>query len=332
MKSEKNKLRNYRTDLAIELKNINKYEGVDFEGIEMNIEEDKEKRVKVTNIKIENKKGEEILGKPIGTYITIESKEMKTSDKEIKDEIIKIGKKKLVSMIGEKKYNKILVVGIGNRDVTPDALGPKTISKILVTSHLKDSLDKSLQKKIEDVSCIATGVMGQTGIETVELVKSTVKTIKADLVIVIDALAGSDINKLNNAIQFSNTGIIPGSGVGNNRKGLNEETLKVKVISIGVPTVVDTATLIKDSVNMIIKKTKDLKPEIMDIFNKLYELDDEEQYKLIKNGLTDDLKGMFVTTREIDQTINRISNIVANIINLSLHKGLDAGDINYFME
>ncbi len=322
------KINNYRTDLALE--NHESLEGDKFDGIKITIEDDNKNKIKTTLIEVENKKGEVILGKEKGKYITIESKYMSSSNKDIHDKIIKVGKKKLEDMIGKGK-KKVLVVGLGNENVTPDSLGSKVISKILVTRHIIDTFDEELQNKISNVSGIAPGVMGQTGLDTVDVIKGIVEKLKPDLIIAIDALAGREVNRINNVIQITDTGITPGSGIGNKTKSINEETLGVKVIAIGVPTVIDAPTLVRDSINMIMNNIRKGR-ELLINNNEFESKDEDEQLEIIKEGMSERLKGLFVTPREIDQNIERIGNIVANIINISVHKGLSIEDINYFME
>ncbi len=319
----------YRTDLALEIKEDEGFENID--GVCIKVEEDKESKITITTVNIENEKGQENMGKPIGSYVTLECSNMGGSDKDIHDLVIEYGRDKLEKMININEESTILVVGLGNEYVTPDALGPKVISKLLVTRHIFDSFDEELKTKIIPLSGIAPGVMGQTGIETVEVVKGVVERTKPDLVIVIDALASRSIDRINTTIQISNTGIAPGSGVGNKRKAINKETLGIDVIAIGIPTVVDAPTLINDSMNLIIDEMIENSKDDEVFYNMLKGLEDKDRYEIIKSCLNTTLKNMFVTPKEVDQVIERLSNIVANIINLSAHTGLTEEDINYFM-
>ncbi len=320
--------RNYRTDLALEIKEETN-ENID--GVLIKSEEDIENNIVITTVDIKNDDGEKYMTKPKGRYITIECSEMGGSNKDIHDSVIEYGIDKLKDLMYENGKNNVLVVGLGNEYVTPDALGPKVISKLLVTRHIKDSLDGELSKKIISLSGVAPGVMGQTGIETVEVIKGIVEKTKPNLVIVIDALASRSIDRINTTIQISNTGISPGSGVGNKRRAINKETLGVDVIAIGIPTVVDAPTLVNDSLNLIIDEMIENSKENEPFYNLLKSLSEEEKYGVIKNALSDTLGNMFVTPKEVDQVIERLSNIVANIVNLSMHKGLTIEDINYFM-
>ncbi len=322
------KIRNYRTDLAVEIK-----EGLNenIDGVIIKTEEDMYNNIIVTTVNITNDNGEKYMEKPKGSYITVECPDMGGSNKDIHDNIIKYGTHKLKELISKNEKSNVLVVGLGNEYVTPDALGPKVISKLLVTRHIKDSLDGELAEKIISLSGVAPGVMGQTGIETVEVIKGIVERTKPSLVIVIDALASRSIDRINTTIQISNTGIAPGSGVGNKRRAINKETLGIDVIAIGIPTVVDAPTLVNDSLNLIIDEMIQSSEENEMFYNLLKDLSDAEKYEVIKSALSDTLGNMFVTPKEVDQVIERLSNIVANIVNLSTHKGLTVEDINYFM-
>ncbi len=321
------KNRNYRTDLALEIKESIKE---NIEGVLVKKEEDIENDITITTVEVTNSIGEKEMGKPMGSYITIECSEMGGSNKDIHDYIIKYGRDKIKGLINT-DVEEVLVVGLGNEYVTPDALGPKVVSKLLVTRHIKDSFSEDLSKKIISLSGVAPGVMGQTGIETVEVIKGIVERTKPSLVIVIDALASRSIDRINRTIQISNTGIEPGSGVGNKRRAINKETLGVDVIVIGIPTVVDAPTLVNDSLNLILDDMIENSKDNDVFYNLLKDLGNEEKYAVIKNCLTPTLANMFVTPKEVDQVIERLSNIVANIVNLSTHNGLTLEDINYFM-
>lgn len=227
-----------RTDLAIESDILQQEETrSDIDGVKIIIESGLREDITVTWVKIENEVGSKTMGKPIGNYITIESEIMKENSTKLHEDIIKIMSNKLIQLKNLDKNTSILIVGLGNWNITPDALGPKVVSKVLVTRHLLQNLPEEIDKSVRMVSAISTGVMGLTGIETSEIVKGIVKNVKPDLVIAIDALAARKTSRINTTIQISDTGISPGSGVGNTRMALNEETLGVPVIAIGVPTV-----------------------------------------------------------------------------------------------
>lgn len=289
-------------------------------------------KIKITKIKITTKEGEEITGKPRGNYITIESSSMKENDTEAHEEIISILSKNISELANLKKKSLILVVGLGNRYITPDALGPSVISKILVTRHLKDSLPEQIDSDIDvrGVSAISPGVMGITGIETGEIIKGISNNIKPDLIIAIDALAARKMERINTTIQMTDTGISPGSGVGNKRMALNKNTLGVPVIAIGVPTVVDAATLINDTMDKVLNEMCDKAKKGGEFYKMLKTLDKEEKYNLIYEILTPCDGNMFVTPKEVDAVIKRLANIISNGINIALHPAISKDDINRY--
>lgn len=233
---------NFRTDLAIERKDIyqkiNKLQEIDgIEGTEEQINDN----IKVSRVKITNSNGENAIGKPIGNYVTIDVKNLKlATEEEIQKtaETLTTELKKIVDIHIDKK-GEILIVGLGNIYVTPDALGPKVINEIDVTRHIKKYLPQYLDEGTRVVSAISPGVLGTTGIETTEILKGIVENTKPKLLIAIDALASRSIERISSTIQISDTGIVPGAGVGNTRQEISEKTLGIPVIAIGIPTVVD---------------------------------------------------------------------------------------------
>lgn len=230
---------NIRTDLALEEKELTsgKLSGIDFE-------EKSVGKVKITRIKVLNKAGENSIGKPQGDYITVEIPNLESHGGQF-DLAAEIIAKELKDIAGGAK--NILVIGIGNSQITPDALGPKVAEGILATRHIGSSLKKQLGlEALNSVSVLSPGVLGQTGIELYELIMGAVKTVQPDLVIAVDALAARRLSRLGCTVQISNTGITPGSGVDNARKEISLKTLNIPVVAVGIPTVVDAHTLISD--------------------------------------------------------------------------------------
>lgn len=260
-----------------------------------------EGNIKITNIEILNDSASQSLKKPKGKYVTIEFPTL-TDNFQHSDKRIEIVSKEIASLIPNKGL--VLVVGVGNTDITPDALGPKATSYILATRHIKGELARSTGlDKLRPVSAIFPGVLGQTGIETSEFITSIVNKLKPSCVIIIDALASKQAKHLGCTIQISNTGITPGSGVGNSRPQINKDTLNVPVISIGVPTVVDASTLAYSLIN------EDKAPENLN--------------EVISPHGSD----MMVTPREIDLLIERASKLIGLSINCALQKDFSAEDI-----
>ena len=308
---------NFRTDLALERKdlfkknnNLEEIDGIETEEREIN------DNLKVSRVKITNKNGEQAIGKPIGTYITIDINKLRMAEEEDIEESAKILSEELRAIINKHVEIKddILVVGLGNIYVTPDSLGPKVINDIDVTRHIIKYLPQYIDENTRPVSAISPGVLGTTGIETLEILEGIVQNIKPKLLIVIDALASRSIERISSTIQLSDTGIVPGAGVGNTRKELSEKTLGIPVIAIGIPTVVESAVLVNDCLNLFIEKLQqDAKSN-----NYLNNLKTQDNYEVIKEALNPSNYNMIVTPKEIDELIENMSNIVARGINMSL--------------
>ncbi|MGO1043972.1 GPR endopeptidase [Clostridioides difficile] len=312
---------NVRTDLALEASEMceKSQEGSSIPGVE--IETKELENCIVTKVEVIDEQGSEIMNKDIGKYITLESNLMKFDDDESREEMINYLKDELVDVFGQDKNKKTLVIGLGNRNITSDALGPKSVSKTLVTRHLFKNYNKDYDDDFTEVSALSPGVMGVTGIETSEVVKSLVEKVKPDRVVAIDALASRKMERVNSTIQISTAGISPGGGVGNTRKSLTKETLGVDVIAIGVPTVVDAATLTIDVLDMAIDNLISQSEETESFYNMLKKLKEEEKYHLIKDSLDPYDKNLIVTPKDIDDTIENLSIIISEGLNRSLHPG-----------
>ena len=308
---------NFRTDLATERRDIyqkaNRQEG-EIDGIESTKEEINE-NLKVERVKITNENGEKAIGKPIGNYITIDIKNLKIAQEEEKESAANTLSNELKKILDEHidKQGEVLVVGLGNIYVTPDSLGPKVINEIDVTRHIINYLPQYVEEGTRMVSAIAPGVLGTTGIETVEILKGIVDNIHPKLVIVIDALASRSIERISSTVQVSDTGIVPGAGVGNTRGEISIKTLGIPVIAIGIPTVVETAVLVNDSLDLFIGKLQE-EAKSNDYLNKLKE---EDNYEEIKEVLVPKDFNLIVTPKEIDELIENMKDIVALGINKS---------------
>lgn len=321
---------NLRTDLAVESREIYR-ESNNQESPGVDIETEEGKEYKVTRIKILDDIGEKNLGKPKGTYITIEVPRLNKADQDLKDEISQLVAKEIKGIGKNKESTKTLIVGLGNWNVTPDALGPKVVDRILVTRQFFIAYKKETDETVANVSAISPGVMGLTGIETGEIVKGIVEKTNPDLVIAIDALASRKMNRVSTTIQISDTGINPGSGLGNKRIGLTEEYLGVPVIAIGIPTVVDAATMINDTMDLILGSMKEQTNVGTEFYSLLEEISSEEKYNLIKEVLEPYMPNVFVAPKEIDLIIDDLSIIVANGLNMALHPGIDLKDVNRYI-
>ena len=306
---------NFRTDLATERKDIyQKIQKIEdkIDGIESEKENINEK-IKIERVKITNENGEKAIGKPIGTYITIDIKNLKIAQEEEINNSGEVLANELREIISKHtdKAGEILVVGLGNIYVTPDALGPKVINEIEVTRHFINYTPQYVKEGTRMVSAIAPGVLGTTGIETAEILKGIVENINPKLIIVIDALASRSIERISSTIQISDTGIVPGAGVGNTRAEISERTLGVPVVAIGIPTVVELATLVSDGIDIFINKLQE-KAESNTELNRLKE---EDKYEEVKEALNVGEYNMIVTPKEIDDLIENMKDIVALGIN-----------------
>lgn len=322
-----------RTDLALEAREIYKEkhkEEKEIDGIEF-IEEIKDD-IKVTTVKVKNEEGAERIGKPTGNYITIEIPDFTAYDGETMDRVSEVVAKVLEKLIKIECEKTVLVVGLGNWQVTPDALGPKVTQGIMITRHLKTVMPEVIDDSVRPVCSIAPGVLGVTGVETVEIIKGVVERVKPDLVICIDALAARRVERVNTTIQIGDTGISPGAGVGNNRKQINEENLGVKVIAIGVPTVVDAVTIANDTIDLVVDSLISNSSNGSDFYKMLKNLDKNEKGALIREVLESKVLGdMIVTPKDIDLVINSLSKIIANGINKAVQPNMDMDEINKFM-
>lgn len=310
---------NFRTDLALERNDLYKKANnieKDIDGIETEEEQVNEK-IKVSRVKVTNQSGEEAIGKPQGNYITIDFKSLKVASMDEIQKASEVVTKELKALI-EKHIQpdaSILVVGLGNIYVTPDALGPKVVNEIDITRHLLEYMPEVLDKSTREVSAISPGVLGTTGIETLEILKGIVDNVKPKLVIVIDALASRSIERISSSIQLADTGIVPGAGVGNSRKELTQNTLGVPVIAMGIPTVVEAATIAADSLTLLIQKVQD-QAQSNEFLNQLQE---EDKYTLIKEVLTPEEFNFIVTPKEIDELIEKMKDVVARGINFAVN-------------
>ncbi len=314
---------NIRTDLALEQKERFESDNVEVQGVELEEKYDEEREIRTTRVVIKTEKGAKTMGKPVGTYITLEAPNLAVPDEDYHREVsVEISKILRELIKNEKEEYNVLVIGLGNRLVTPDALGPDVADHLVITRHIIKEYGKYAMggEKVNMVSSIVPGVMGQTGMETLEIVKGVVEETKPDFAIAVDALAARNSKRLNRTIQIADTGINPGSGVGNHRSGLTEETLGIPVIAIGVPTVVDAATIVNDTMENLFQalETSEMLKGVGVV---LQGYNATEKYELIKELISPHLNGMFVTPKDIDETIKRISFTISEALNILFSNG-----------
>jgi len=306
-----------RTDLAYEANEslAQKVRGVNLKTYDF-------KHGEIVELEIEDEEAEKAIGKKKGKYITYETKSFKNMNKENKKEVIEILAKSIKDISGLKR-EKILVVGLGNRKITADALGPRTVDKIKVTRQFFKAYNKDYDEDYNEVCILAPGVLGITGIETINTIIGVVEKVKPTLIIIIDALASRKMRRLCSVVQITNAGIEPGSGIGNMQGSLNEETIGVKVIAIGVPTVVDTATIVNDTIDMMEETLKDKTDDVGQIMGILSDLEENEKHEFIKEILSPMYGESIVTPNGIDELIETLSDILAESINKAVHPGYE---------
>lgn len=291
-----------RTDLALEVRESFPEDDVEIKGVVLEEDFDEQNKIRITTVEIKDEAGARAMGKPIGTYITIEAPELNNSSEDYHKPVSEIIAKNLRKLTGSLMKDETLVVGLGNREVTPDALGPQVVDNLFITRHLIREFGDEFKEKnqLRSVSAISPGVMAQTGMETLEIIKGVIQETKPKIIIVVDALASRSIHRLNTTVQIADTGISPGSGVGNNRMALNQESLGVKVIAIGVPTVVDAATIVADTLTKYMESSG---------FN------EEDIFKFISEVNGAQMYNMFVTPKDIDESVKRISYTLSEALN-----------------
>lgn len=311
-----------RTDLAMEQKERFESDHVEVSGVVLEEEYDEEREIKITTVRIETENGAKMMGKPVGTYLTLEAPNMAAADegyhREISETLAGFLEKymKDTEENQEKGYS-VLVVGLGNREVTPDALGPYVVDQLNVTRHIVQEYGRYAVGKggSRIVSAIVPGVMAQTGMESAEIIRGIVNETTPDLIMVIDALAARSTKRLNRTIQISDAGIYPGAGVGNHRSEITKDTMGIPVIAIGVPTVVDAATIVNDTMEnfiMALETSETLKG----VGVVLQGYNSAEKYELVKELIAPHLNGMFVTPKDIDDTVRRISYTISEAMNM----------------
>lgn len=308
----------YRTDLAYEANEslVQKAEGVI-------LKTENYKHGEVIKLEITDEASEKAVGKKRGKYITYETNGLKNLSKESREEVIDI-LCNAIKEVSDLQRERILVVGLGNRSITADALGPKTLDKIKVTRQFFKAYNKDFDEDFNEVSILEPGVLGTTGIETINTIVGVVEKIKPTLLIIIDALASRKMRRLCSVVQITDAGIEPGSGIGNMQGSLNEETLGVKVVAIGIPTVVDTATIVNDTIEAMEEVLKDKTDDTGSIMGILGDLEYEEKHMFIKEILNPMYGESIVTPSSVDELMESLSDMLALSINKAVHPGFES--------
>lgn len=279
----------------------------------LHIEEESVGSTLITRVFVSSPEAADHIGKPEGQYITIENRELIKRSKKAQEQVAKSIANHLTNLIPDS--GTVLVIGLGNRMATPDSLGPKVVDRLMVTRHLGDILPPEQRKNLRPVAALTPGVLGLTGIETGEIIRGVVDRIKPDLVIAIDALASRSIQRILTTVQITNTGIRPGSGVGNKRSAITQETLGVPAIAIGIPTVVHATTIAQETIEILVRELKEQ--------HKFYQLLDDlgdNQQKLIEEILNPWVTNLTVTPKEIDVFMEELADVVSKGLNTALQR------------
>lgn len=307
-----------RVDLALEARDLVRgATGREIAGVEEKLQE--LPNSKITTIIIKDKSAEQIMGKPVGTYITIEVQRLRYKDPQVQEEVSQALGQSLASLTANylTPQSSVLVIGLGNWKATPDSLGPKTIEYMPITRHLHKYAPDALIQGMRPVCGMAPGVMGTTGIETFEIIKGIVQNVRPNLLILIDALAAQSTERIGTSIQVSNTGIQPGSGVGNAREPINQQTMGIPVIAIGVPTVVSAATIAKQAIENFCK-------------NSGVNYNQQISLNSIRSVLSYFGGSLTVTPKEIDDLIENAARIVSTGISYTLFPGVPKESFGYY--
>lgn len=296
------------------------------------VENDGDQDVSITRVHINTPEAEQKLGKPVGSYITMDIPMIREKSRDLYEKSCRMLARELKRLIHLEKNETVLVVGLGNWNVTADSLGPKVAQYVLVTRHIYEYLPKEVDETERPVCAISPGVLGITGIETGHIIKGIVDNVKPSLVIAVDALASRSMNRVNASIQLANTGIAPGSGVGNKRAALTRESLGVPVIAIGVPTVVDAATMASDVLDLVMDSMMEQAGQGSEFYRMLAGIDRDDKYRMIIEILEPYSGNLVVTPKDTDDIVEYLSKLVANGINMALHENIGPEDVDRFIQ
>lgn len=303
-----------RTDLAMEAAQA----AGNIPGVEV-LNDEVMPGVNRSRVTILNEEGEKAIGKKKGIYVTIEAQQLARGDAELDEHCSIALANEIRNMAGDALNGVVLVVGLGNRMVTPDALGPAVCDAVFVTRHIHEYAPEGIDERLGSVSAISPGVLGITGIETGEVVEGVVERIKPSLVIAVDSLASRSMERVRTTIQVANTGIAPGAGIGNKRKALDQETLGVPVLALGVPLVVYAATVAQDLMETALNKTPsdvNIRPGVQRILDAMMDVEGAD---------------MIVTPKEIDKVVDDVARIIADALNITLHKNMTIEEVHRYM-
>jgi len=323
------------TDLAVESRNLTMQRtGQELEGVRL--DEEEVEHAKITRIRVMNDRAAQAIGKKPGDYITIETRELQQGERQLHEYLSGVMAKEINTLVNYPGLTKsleqeptILVIGLGNWNATPDALGPRVIHHLLVTRHLYDAAPADARQGMRPVCALAPGVLGLTGIETAEILKGVIDKVHPDLVIAIDALAARETHHLASTIQISNTGIYPGSGVGNQRIGITQEDMGVPVIAVGVPTVVNSVTIVNDTIDKLMQDQNIAGTQMQ---NRLQQINDQQKQQIIQQVLQPYLGDLIMAPRGIDKLIRDVGRVIAGGLNIALHPDINQENVSLYLQ
>lgn len=308
------------TDLALEATAAVRGDAhTELPGVRLN--EQRYEEASVSWVEVFSPEGEQAIGKPSGNYITLDAPGLRRRNRDLQESVGKILVEQLSKLLNLGEKDSVLVVGLGNWNATPDALGPRVTSKLLITRHLKDYVPADVAGGLRSVAAISPGVLGITGIETAEIIHGIVERIKPSVVICVDALAARNVERIGTTIQLADTGINPGSGIGNQRKSLNKHTLGVPVIAMGVPTVVHASNIVHDTMEALAKQYQGQKA-----FFQLFS-SQEERRAMVNEVIHPTVGELVVTPKEIDDMVEDMGKVIAGALNAVLHNSVTSQDL-----
>lgn len=321
-----------RTDLALESREIAQPDGaIPIPGVLEEVEDIR--GIKVTKIHVQTEEGSRAIGRLPGRYLTMEVPGLRRKDSKLQNQVAKKFAQLFEGFlreVGVDEDSKVLIVGLGNWNVTPDALGPLVVENVLVTRHYFEIMPDQVSPGYREVSAVAPGVLGVTGIESSEIVQGIVERTKPDAIIAIDALASKALERVNTTIQVADIGIHPGSGIGNKRRGLTKEILGIPCIAIGVPTVCYASTIVNNAIDYMKEHFKQETTRTRDILGMLDDINEQERLMLVKEVLEPLGHDLVVTPKEVDEFMEDMANIIASGLNAALHEAVDAENVNAY--
>ncbi|HHY94031.1 MAG TPA: GPR endopeptidase [Firmicutes bacterium] len=315
-----------RTDLALEAsERVRARTGREIPGV--TVEEIPENGIKTTRVKITGEEGAALMGKAMGTYVTIEAPDLRLHSREFSEKVSGVMARELASLAALPPDATVLVVGLGNWRATPDALGPRVVEQVFVSRHLRDLVPPELKGKLRSLCAIAPGVLGITGIETGEVIRGIVERVQPQVVVVVDSLAARSLDRIMTTVQLSNTGIQPGSGVGNRRLAIDQESVGCTVIAVGCPTVVFASTIAMEALGEVVDKV----PQAAGLRGYLQGLSPAGKDEFLAGVMRPLLGDMVVTPKEIDTLIEETARVIAGGINAAFHQGITEEEVARYL-